>query len=123
MAFSGKLWQRLLPASDIEFELEKRARRPHAIVAWGRHVSGRPPVRCGQMVEWPSLQLVRTEMASGLVLTLVYRNNVGIANLTIRSSSLAIVNPHSVERFVHEEHRHQEECDCQHVCEHRIVRS
>jgi hypothetical protein len=32
-------------------------------------------------------------------------------------------NPHSIERFPHEEHRHQEERDCQHVGEQRIVRS
>ena len=51
-------------------------------------------------------------------------------SLTLKKVSIVFKNEsvaglrfdsHSVERFMHEEYRHQEERDCQHVCEHRIA--
>src|ERR1700721_4089693 len=46
-----------------------------------------------------------------------------LTNQQLTAASLGRVNPHAVERFVHKEDRHQEECDGKYVREHRIARS
>src|SRR6266568_2079114 len=42
-----------------------------------------------------------------------------------RQKSVAFLgfNPHSIERFPNEEHRHHKKRDCQYACEQRIVRT
>ena len=81
---------------------------------------------------WAGIAFVqkrRKASARGLCHPFVHRKrrpfSGGVFSRLVKQESVASLrlNPHAVERFVHEEYRHQEECHCQPVCEHRIARA